>query len=522
MAGSDSIVDWNALSLNEGIELAASMLRRHLGVRLFIVTGSGESIDVTPPYLGKETVFDHFVDTDARWGEGEERATMVATRRQWASTLQGWRDGDAVAESVLVETRPGFSARLFPIEFRGEMLAALVVAGYVPAENAASRVESIRRVLPDHLDEAIAGEEEGPEIIQMSRQDQRWLDRFAQSITTKIVDELESVAPSCIDESSHRFAGMLGRSDAMIELFKKIEKIARSHSSVLITGENGTGKELVARAIHRLGARCEEPFLAVNCAAIPEELIASELFGHRKGAFSGAHRDRQGLFEAADGGTLLLDEIGDMEKSLQAKLLRVLQENTLVRVGDTEVRKVDVRVLCATNTDLEKMVRRGRFRRDLYFRIRVMKLAIPPLRERREDIELLAKHFISGAARRHGKGRKQFSEQCLQQLRFHDWPGNVRELENTIERLVIMSGNEPVIEAKWLSQKLVDAEEPEPTLEFEGYQLPEAIEFVERKMIRQGLERTGWNKTQTARELGVSRRNLIRKVARYELEEDRE
>ncbi len=522
MAGSTRIVDWNALSLNRGVQLVARTLREHLGTRLFVITPAGERVDITPHGATAETVFDHFVETDARWGQGQARASMVQTCQSWAERLSQAGPGEdgSSRESLLCETAPGFSAMVVPIERRGQIVAGLVAAGFVPAEKAGSRVEAIRAVLPDHLREAIAESDNGPVIVQLPREDRRWLNRLTETMARQIEEELEEQAPSRVDEDGERFAGMLGQSEQMRQLFRKIEKVARTTSTVLITGENGTGKELVARAIHRLSDRREEPFLAINCAAIPADLIASELFGHVKGAFSGAHRDRQGLFEAASGGTLLLDEIGDMEQSLQTKLLRVLQEGTLVRVGDSEVRKVDVRVLCATNTDLEEMVRQGKFRRDLYFRIRVIELSIPALRQRRADVALLANHFVSAAARRHGCSRKELSEECLRRLTRYDWPGNVRELENEIERLVIMSGADAVVDANLLSPRLNKVEERSPTMDFEGYQLPEAIEYIERKMILEGLQRTGWNKTQTAKDLGVSRRNLIRKVARYELEEE--
>lgn len=521
MTGSSSIVDWNGLSLNEGIRLVATALRQHLGVRLFVVTPEGECVDISPPECAASNIFDQFVDTEARWGAGDERASMVATRRRWGEVLEEWVE--ETSEKTVVETAPGFSAHITPIVCDDAVRGGLVVAGFVPTERATAAVESIREVVPQHLQEAMdAGDDDAPRIVQIPPEDRRWVRRLGSVIAAAFVDQLQDQQDSDVDASTRRFCGMLGATDSMKELFRQIERVAGTNSTVLITGENGTGKELVARAIHRLSDRREQPFVAVNCAAISGELITSELFGHVEGAFSGAHQDRQGLFEAADGGTLLLDEIGDMEKSLQTKLLRVLQEGTLVRVGDTEVRSVDVRVLCATNTDLEELVRRGTFRRDLYFRIRVMKLSVPPLRERRPDIELLAQHFLDHGARRQGRERQTLSDECLRQLVRYDWPGNVRELENEIERLVIMSGGAETIDATWLSPKLKDAEPPEPTMEFEDCELPEAIEMVERKMILAGLQRTGWNKSQTARDLGVSRRNLIRKVARYELEDHRD
>lgn len=523
MAGSNGIVDWNALSLNDGVDLALTILRKRTGVRLFAVTVDGESVDLTPPGPAVDTVFDHFVETDARWGEGERRSTMVQTRRRWAGELRDIADRGPECEqrSVIVETSPGFSARIMPVPNGDDpVCAGIVAAGFIPDEKAPSRIPAIKEVMPDHLREAVdAGE--GPELTRLPRADRRWIDHLTEAVASVVADELSDAAPSLVDESATRFAGMVGTSDAMRSVFYDVEKIADTDSTVLIVGENGTGKELVARAIHRFSPRRQAPFLAVNCAAIPGELIASELFGHVKGAFSGAHRDREGLFEAADGGTLLLDEIGDMDQHLQTKLLRVLQEGTLVRVGDTEVRNVDVRLLCATNSDLEAMVQRGDFRRDLYFRIRVIELSIPPLRERREDIELLANFFMSDAAQRYQTPAKTLSEQCLEQLMNYDWPGNVRELENEIERLVIMSGDESTIEARWLRSPIADAEPDAPAFGIGDRNLPEAIELLERKMILDGLQKTGWNKAQTARDLGVSRRNLIRKVKSYELEQYR-
>lgn len=525
MAESRCIVDWNALSLNEGVELVAQALRFHLGVRLFVVTADGESVDITPAST-VDTVFDHFVETNARWEGGGETATMVETRRQWTRALTSSEfdgDGDGGGrKGVIVETAPGFRAHLVPIRRRTDLVAGLVVAGFVPAEKAAESMEAIRSLLPDHLDERLDGDDEELTIVRLSRPDRRWIDRLAETMVRRLEEALERREPSLVDESGERFAGMLAVSEPMRSIFRKIETVATTDSTVLITGENGTGKELVARAVHRLSDRRNAPFLAVNCAAIPGELIASELFGHVEGAFSGARADRRGLFEAADGGTLLLDEIGEMEEPLQSKLLRVLQEGTLVRVGDTEVRNVDVRVLCATNSDLETLVQEGEFRRDLYFRIRVIEIDVPPLRDRREDVEVLARHFVGAAARRHDQGKKELDDACLEQLMRYDWPGNVRELENEVERLVIMSGDESTIDAEWLRPPIAEAEDTSALSGLEGRELPEVIEDVERKMILAGLRETGWNKTQTARDLGVSRRNLIRKVKQYELEQHRQ
>ena len=523
MPTSSRIVDWNGLSLNDGIRRMASVLRDHLGVRLFVVTLEGDGVDLTPDGADQRSCFDHFVATSARWQGPRGSATALAMHERWAREVQEWTADRLPGETTkVVEHAPGFDSLLTPIVGEdGRVTGAVAVAGWVAKDGAAKKIEAIREMMPEHL-KAPSEEGKSHRILQLSRDDQRWVETLARSIAEVFGEQIAAQSSADQTSSGRRFQEMIGQSEPMLKMFRVIEKVADSNSSILITGENGTGKELVARAIHRGSRRRHEPFLAINCAAIPGDLITSELFGHVKGAFSGAHRDRQGVFEAANRGTLLLDEIGDMEASLQSKLLRVLQEGTLVRVGDNEVRKVDVRVLCATNANLEDLVRKGKFRRDLYFRVRVMTVPIAPLRERKGDVELLARHFVSRSCRRHGKPKKTLSATCLEQLARYRWPGNVRELENEIERLVIMTGDEELIEDRWLSDRIRDAEEEVPELDFEGYEMPEAVELLERRMILAGLRTTGWNKSQTARDLGVSRRNLIRKVARYELEKFRD
>ncbi|HLU67633.1 MAG TPA: sigma 54-interacting transcriptional regulator, partial [Kofleriaceae bacterium] len=258
-------------------------------------------------------------------------------------------------------------------------------------------------------------------------------------------------------------------------------------------------------------------FVVQNCSAFNDNLLDSELFGHVRGAFTGAISDKQGLFEVADQGTFFLDEIGDMSPALQVKVLRVLQEGTFTRVGDTEPRKVDVRIIAATNRDLRGMVARGEFREDLYYRIHVINMVIPPLRERPGDVDLLADHFLAV----HGRGRrpKRLSEACRARLRAYPWPGNVRELENEIERLLVLSGDDRVIEERLLSPRILSDPAPprEPEPDVEPGKLPDAVRALERKMIAAALARHDRNKTRAADDLGISRRNLIRLVQKYKL-----
>jgi transcriptional regulator with PAS, ATPase and Fis domain len=307
------------------------------------------------------------------------------------------------------------------------------------------------------------------------------------------------------------YLGITGRSAPMQELYHLLDRLAGAESTVLIQGENGTGKELVARAIHAASARAARRFVVQNCSAFNDSLLDSELFGHKRGSFTGAIADKPGLFEVADTGTFFLDEIGDMSPSLQVKVLRVLQEGTFTAVGDTEPKKVDVRIIAATNRDLRAMVQRGDFREDLYYRIHVIHVVIPPLRERGDDLELLWQQFLATSG-------KRLSDACAERLRAYSWPGNVRELENEIERLVVLAGDARVIDEALLSPRIRDpraADGPLPGAP--GATLPEAIEALERRMIAAALARHQQNRTRAADELGISRRNLIRLVQKYEL-----
>lgn len=323
------------------------------------------------------------------------------------------------------------------------------------------------------------------------------------------------------DESS--FSNIVGKSKGMREVFDLISKVVDAPVPVLITGESGTGKELIAHALHYQGERRNRPFLAQNCAAFSENLLESELFGHAKGAFTGAVRDREGLFEAADGGTLFLDEIGELAPTLQAKLLRVLQDGTFSRVGETKARKVDVRIVAATNRDLKVMVKEGKFREDLFYRLNVVRVHLPPLRERKEDIPLLIEHFLNKGCHDLGKGGKRLSNDALKKLLEYSWPGNIRELKNEIERAVLLSGDDSEIGASLLSEDLREASGSIYSGS-EGEQTPvagslkEAVLSLEKKMIEDALAKTGGNKSEAARVLGVSRSNLIAKAQSFGLD----
>ncbi len=375
------------------------------------------------------------------------------------------------------------------------------------------------------------------------------------------------------DEPPRPHAVIIGKSPPMMALFKMLDRIKQSDATVLVLGENGTGKELVAKSIHQFSRRATKAFVATNCSAFNDNLLESELFGHRRGSFTGAVADKPGLFEIADGGTFFMDEVGDMSPSLQVKLLRVIQEGTFMPVGGTETKKVDVRIIAATNRDLSAMVKQGTFREDLYYRLHVVVLRVPPLRDRKDevglsDVEVLVEHFLKRLGKRE-KREKVLTPRSIERLIAHEWPGNVRELENEMERLWVLSGDDSIIDEDLLSPSigkkripprplgsapaaaaLTSASVPapasaaaspaatapgasavppttgangtqghEPFALDPGATMPDAVERLERRMIGDELRKARGNKTKAADALGISRRNLIRKVQAYGLDE---
>ncbi|MEK7864926.1 MAG: sigma-54 dependent transcriptional regulator [Nitrospirota bacterium] len=321
--------------------------------------------------------------------------------------------------------------------------------------------------------------------------------------------ERENIA---LKENLTRKWKLVGESQKIRELREQMEMAARSNSRVLIFGESGTGKEVAARLMHEKSQRDGKPFVEVNCAAIPQELIESELFGHEKGSFTGAFEKKNGKFELADGGTLFLDEIGDMSLQTQAKVLRVIETQEFQRVGGNKNINVDVRIIAATNKDLREEVKKGSFREDLFFRLNVIPLFVPPLRERKEDIPLLVEYFLDSLATEYGKPPRKILPEALKYLQSYDWPGNVRELKNVIERLVIMTPSN-IIDAK----NLFIPVEHEESGYFQYKTLKDARDAFEKDYIAKKLEENNWNISRTAEILDVERSNLHRKIKAYEI-----
>ncbi len=398
----------------------------------------------------------------------------------------------------------GLTELAAPIIVDGALVGVLLCGGYLPEDQDPSGLEVVSEHLPR------LGDREISFVADL-------LEEAAAEISAFLVTSGKS--SGCGDEGELResYQSIIGSAAPMQALYALLDRVATSDSTVLITGDNGTGKELVAKAIHAKSHRASQAFVVQNCSAFNDNLLDSELFGHKRGAFTGAVVDKKGLFEAADRGTFFLDEIGDMSPTLQVKVLRVLQEGTFIPVGGTDTKHVDVRVVAATNRDLKSMVEAGTFREDLYYRINVINLGLPPLRERLEDIEILVEHFL----KKHAGVGKRLSTECLSLMKAYAWPGNVRELENEIERLVVLSGDSPILAAEMLSdrmRRLTPASAMPSRAGVQTHSLPEAVKALERRMIHAALVEHDWNKTRAAAQLQVSRRNLIRLVQKYELE----
>lgn len=322
-------------------------------------------------------------------------------------------------------------------------------------------------------------------------------------------------------KKKYKFNNFIGDSAQMHKVFRIIEKVADTDSTVLILGESGTGKELVAKALHYHSMRHDKPLIPVNCGAIPEELLESELFGHEKGAFTNAIRTRIGRFELANGGTIFLDEVAEMSPHLQVKLLRVLQEHEFERLGGTRTIKCDVRILAATNKDLEKAVEEGAFREDLFYRLKVIPITLPSLRERRSDIPLLTHHFLEEMAKGKKMKMKGIEKEAMSALEAYDWPGNVRELENVVERMLILSESD-ILTVEDLPEKIARRAGGGPVIQAtvpeEGFSLSNAVNEYERQLIIDALERTGWVKNRAAKLLNMNRTTLVEKIKKQGIE----
>ena len=404
---------------------------------------------------------------------------------------------DLVFLDVWLRDRDGLSI----LEAAGERLARLPVVMISGHANVETAVRAVRLGAYDFLEKPLS-------LERVLLTAQKAIER------RDLIAQVESFRGKSESEIT-----LIGSSPPLRRLQEEIARVAPTDARVLITGENGTGKELVARAIHRFSARADGPLVEVNCAAIPEELIESELFGHEKGSFTGASEERRGKFEEADGATLFLDEVGDMSPKTQAKVLRALQEGRFTRVGGTRAISSDARILSATNKDLAAEIRRGAFREDLYFRLAVVPIEVPSLRDRPEDVPLLARHFLAEACARFGRKPRTISPGAIEALQSHRWPGNVRELKNLIERVVILSKGDAIAPEDFHFRRTSDGV---PAGLPADAPLKEARDEFERQYILAALKRHRGNVSRAAESLQIERSNLYRKLKSYGIEVERE
>jgi two-component system nitrogen regulation response regulator NtrX len=429
---------------------------------------------------------------------GEGYNVLCAESGAHAAALAGQHRPDAVILDIVLPDLDGIEV-LKRIKAQTPDLPVIMISGHGTVQDA---VQATRLGAYDCLEKPLSREK-----VLLT------LDHALQA--RSLAEENRSLR----QEAEARFE-MVGESPVMQAIQDQVGRVAPTSGRVLILGESGTGKELIARAIHRNSKRADGPFIKVNCAAIPEELIESELFGSDRGAFTGAVKTRDGKFLQADGGTLFLDEIGDMSLNVQAKVLRALEQGEFERVGGSQTIRVDVRVLAATNHDLSKLVEGGRFREDLYFRLNVVPIFVPPLRERRDDIPLLIGHFMRQYALENGFRQKAVSDEAMEVLCDYAWPGNIRELRNLVERLSIMVGGDAIRPPDLPDDLRAARTIARANVAAQGKSLRELREQVERDYIRAVLDEHGWNVTQAAKDLGIERTNLHKKIKFYGLEKE--
>ena len=434
---------------------------------------------------------------------------------------------DLKTQGPVLKTWPLTGVRLYilPVQFQKPLTGSVVLAGFFENREQKEKARGEwgnlglnREETAQHLDG----------IPLMENQDKKYLLDMGETLSREILTvQSEMIEKKQNLRSMNQKAGglcygdLIGRSRVMKELYNLLDRICHSHNTILIQGENGTGKELIAKSIHENSPRKNETFVAQNCSALNDNLLESELFGHVRGAFTGAYKDKKGLFEVAHRGTFLLDEIGDTSPGMQVKILRVLQEGTFYPVGGVAPKKVDVRIIAATNKNLKQMIEEGSFREDLYYRLNVINIQAPPLRERKEDIPLLAEYFLN-RNRPAESAVKVFTKKALARLIKYPWPGNVRELQNEADRLAVFSGSESYIQEDFLSDKIKNQEEFQNLNSFfnkkKGQIIKTAVADLERRLIARCLVEEGWNKSRVAKKLGLSRAALISKIKDYRLQ----
>lgn len=456
-------------------------------------------------FLGKESARKHLTDFLSEIIKDFRKTDSKQVVRKWETS--------------------GFDMVVVPIYIDNDFMGSVVGLGFLKEEDSQQRLQEVQERLSVFGASAEVVEQSLSKIKYLDQQNRFYLLELISLVSEEVITlHLEITSrEDRIKElhkelgSRYKYENMIGKSKPMQNLYSLLDKIKGAESTVLIQGDNGTGKELIAKAIHYNSSRKDNRLVIQNCSAFNDNLLESELFGHVKGSFTGAIKDKKGLFEIADKGTFFLDEIGDTSPTMQVKLLRVLQEGTFTPVGATEQRKVNVRVIAATNKNLREMVKNGTFREDLYYRLNVINIHVPSLSERKEDIPLLAEYFLNQGT--DDESRRFLTKRALEKLYDYSWPGNVRELQNEVERLLVLSGSDNKIAADILSPKILEASDEGKSQGMRVHgKLKDAIEALESQMIQEGLRRVGWNKSKLAKELGISRAGLIMKVEKYDLD----
>lgn len=515
------MINWQDLGKLHVVSKLEGILGKWFGVEMFYTDAHGK---VWSDHTNKDYAYkSHFMKVQMQTTYGHE--FLAEDIEKVVDQLAKGNDEIVVYQSYFKQVK----GVAFPVKIEGEFAGAVFVYPFVFDTTTSAEMDELKKQMIEcgstPEDAAMACEK----VKKMWPREMEYVRELGGLLAEEMMSFHEEITKreNQIHELSsqvgekYRYHAMVGKSKKMQAIYALLEKISNSESSVMIQGENGTGKELVAKAIHFYSPRKDKMFLAVNCSAFNDNLLDSELFGHVKGSFTGAVKDKKGLFETANGGTLFLDEIGDTSLSMQVKLLRVLQEGTYLPVGATAPKKVDVRIVAATNKNLKEMMAKGEFREDLYYRINVININLPALRERHEDIPLLMEYFLKKRCDESGKPLKTYSKKCMEKMLDYPWPGNVRELENEVERLVVLSADEKNIGPENLSPRILDwgasAEPAFKGVNTEGT-LKDALEQLEIMMIREGLKRCNFNKSKLAKELDISRASLIMKVDKYGLD----
>ena len=515
------MINWKDISGLHAIQKLEHIIAKWFGVELFY---ANEHCKIQGKIMSPGNDFvNHFLKMQMTMPGGFEHLSLESEKL--SDLCQEIPAHKSHVFEGLVAPVKGFAAPLFSENtFLGLVFAYPFLSDSVTGDELKSLQKKLieKGVKPQEAEVAVS------KLPRLSQRDRDYLKELVELVAQEIVtfhEEIGKREDRILELNSElgnkfRYHTMIGKSKKMQAVYHLLDKISNSESTVLIQGDNGTGKELVAKAIHYNSPRKDAVFLAQNCSAFNDNLLDSELFGHVRGAFTGAIKDKKGLFEIANGGTLFLDEIGDTTLTMQVKLLRVLQEGTFLPVGATTSRKVNVRIIAATNKNLKEMISKGEFREDLYYRINVINLVLPPLRERKDDIPILMDHFLEARCAEMGLQSKMISKKALEKLLDYPWPGNVRELENEIERLVVLAGEEKTIMPDMISARITDFGEGASVpggLRTTG-NLKDALEELEKIMIREGLKRCNFNKSKLAKELGISRAGLIMKVEKYGLD----